>query len=85
MKERGIWLEITTLIVPGENDSREEIRDIARFIADLDRGIPWHISRFFPRYRYRGAGPTPVETMRTAEKIGRDVGLDHVHPGDVTM
>lgn len=83
MKEKGIWVEITTLVVPGENDSREELQDIARFIAGLDRGIPWHISRFFPTYQYDDAVPTPVETVRMAEEIGGSFGLNHVHPGNV--
>ncbi|MFW6181748.1 MAG: AmmeMemoRadiSam system radical SAM enzyme [Spirochaetota bacterium] len=83
MKEAGIWVEITTLVVPGENDSREELGDIARFIAGLDRGIPWHVSRFFPLYRYDDASPTPLRTMRMAEEIGREAGLEHVHLGNV--
>jgi len=83
MKEKGIWVEITTLVVPGENDSREELEDIARFIAGLDRGIPWHVSRFFPMYQYDDASPTPERTMRMAQEIGREAGLEHVHLGNL--
>lgn len=62
-------VEVTTLLVPGENDSPEEIRALSRWLASLDRDIPLHLSRFFPRYRVQDRGPTPAETMhRLAEE-----------------
>jgi pyruvate formate lyase activating enzyme len=83
LKKRGIWVEVTTLVVPGENDSEEELRDIAEFISGVSPEIPWHISRFYPQYEYGGAEPTPVRTLRTAERIGTEAGLRHIHLGNV--
>ena len=83
MKKLGIWVEVTTLVVPEENDSEEELGDIARFIADVSTEIPWHISRFYPQYNYADSYPTPVSTLRTAERIGRKHGIQHIHLGNV--
>ena len=83
MRKLGIWVEITTLVVPGMNDGEEELRDIARFIAGVDPDIPWHISRFHPDYKYTDAKPTPIETMRKAFTIGRKEGLRYVYIGNV--
>ena len=60
MKEIGIWIEVTTLIVPGMNDDESEIRDIAKFIVGVGRDIPWHISRFVPHYKMNDNIPTPI-------------------------
>ncbi len=84
MKEFGIWVEITTLIVPGENDSEEELSDIAKFIAGLDYNIPWHVSRFHPDFKFTNRFATTVETLKKAEKIGRICGLRYVYAGNVT-
>ncbi len=84
MKQIGIWVEVTTLVVPGENDSDEELTQIARFIAGLDRDIPWHISRFRPDYEFGDRDATPIETLRRAREIGRSEGLHHVYLGNVT-
>lgn len=83
MKELGIWVEITTLVVPGQNDSDEELKDIAEFIAGVDIDIPWHISRFHPDYKYTDSEPTPLKTLKRAEEIGKDVGLHHIYIGNV--
>ncbi len=83
MKALGIWVEVTTLVVTGENDSEEELHDIAGFIAGISTGIPWHISRFFPQYEYSDRSPTPLSTLRRAEEIGREHNLKHVHLGNV--
>jgi len=83
MRTLKIWVEITTLVVPGMNDSEEELRDIARFIAGVDREIPWHISRFHPDYQYTEARPTPLETLRKALAIGKKEGLRYVYVGNV--
>ncbi len=80
--QKGIWVEITTLLIPGYNDSEEEIRNIARFIASLSRDIPWHISRFFPAYRMLDVKPTPVERLRRAYEIGKEEGLRFVYVGN---
>ncbi len=82
MKELGIWVEITTLIVPGQNDSDKELKDIAGFIANLSPEIPWHISRFHPDYKYLNSMPTPIETLRKAKKIGEEAGLRYIYLGN---
>ena len=81
LKPSGI--EITTLVIAGSNDSEEELSDIARFIAEVDRDIPWHISRFHPDYRMMGVGATPLETLRSAVAIGRKTGLRYIYLGNV--
>jgi len=83
MKKLGIWIEITTLVVPGQNDSEQELKNIAQFIASVDKEIPWHISRFHPDYNYRDYSTTPLEILRKAKKIGKEVGLKYVYLGNV--
>lgn len=83
MKKLDIWVEITTLVVPGLNDSDEELADIAHFIASVDVDIPWHISRFHPDYEYREASPTPLETLRRAYSIGKKEGIRYIYIGNV--
>lgn len=85
MKELGIWLEVTTLVVPGVNDDPDELQDIASFIS-LELGVdtPWHISRFFPYYRMTDRPPTPMETLQRAQEIGLEAGLQYVYVGNVS-
>ena len=84
MKRLGIWLEVTTLVVPGINDDEGELRDAADFVAnELGVETPWHISRFFPAYKMTDVPPTPLETLRRAQKIGLDVGLRYIYVGNV--
>ena len=83
MKELGIWVEVTTLIIPTLNDSDEELRQIAEYIFSLGAEIPWHISRFHPQYKIVDLPPTPVETIHRAAKIGKEVGLKYVYSGNV--
>lgn len=82
-KEMGIWIEITTLIIPEINDSASELRQIAGFIKSVGPEIPWHVSRFYPRYRLMGKPPTPVDTLKMARNIGLEVGLRYVYEGNV--
>jgi pyruvate formate lyase activating enzyme len=82
-KKLGIWVEITTLVIPTLNDSEEELGKIAKFISDVDREIPWHISRFYPSYLLIDLPPTPVETLRMAREIGSAAGLKHIYIGNV--
>jgi pyruvate formate lyase activating enzyme len=82
-RELGIWVELTTLIVPSLNDSEEDLRKIAEFIKDLDDEIPWHVSRFFPVYKLSDLPPTPQETLEKARKIGLDIGLKHIYLGNI--
>ncbi len=79
----GIWVEITTLIVPGMNDSPKELRDIADFIAtELGRGVPWHVSRFHADYKVANVPSTPFATLETACRLGREAGLKYVYCGN---
>jgi len=84
MKRLGIWLEVTTLVVPGINDDPEELRGAAQFVADeLGVDTPWHISRFFPAYEMIDLPPTPVAVLEQARKIGLEAGLRYVYVGNV--
>ncbi len=83
MKALGVWVEVTTLVVPGLNDGAEELAAIARFIASVDPDMPWHISRFHPDYEYTQAPATPVSTLRAAADAGRREGLRHIYVGNV--
>jgi len=81
---RGVWVEVTTLVIPGRNDSEEELRDVARFIArEMSVDTPWHVSRFHPTYRLTDAPPTPVATLVRAREIGIEEGLRYVYVGNV--
>jgi pyruvate formate lyase activating enzyme len=83
MREMGIWLEVTTLLIPGLNDSEGELRDLAHYLADIDPGIPWHISRFHPTYRLMDRSVTPVQTIRRARDVGYEAGLQYVYAGNM--
>ena len=80
---RGIWLEVTTLVIPGSNDDEDQLRQIARFIAHLSPDIPWHVSRFHPTYKRQDRPPTPESTLRRALRIGQEAGLRYVYLGNV--
>lgn len=79
----GIWIEITTLVIPGQNDSDEELTGIARFIGSLSTDIPWHVSRFHPTYKMTDRGITPAGTLTRARDIGRREGLRYVYEGNL--
>ncbi|MDD4910562.1 MAG: AmmeMemoRadiSam system radical SAM enzyme [Candidatus Omnitrophica bacterium] len=83
MKEIGIWVEVTTLVIPGLNDSKEELGEAAAFIASVGREIPWHISRFHPDYKMNDVEATPVETLEMAYGLGKAAGLKYVYTGNV--
>jgi len=83
MKKLGIWVEVTTLVVPGENDSDQELTNIAQFIAGVGKDIPWHISRFHPDYQFIDHPATPIETLRKAREIGKKEGLRYIYLGNV--
>ncbi|MHC4777697.1 MAG: AmmeMemoRadiSam system radical SAM enzyme [Planctomycetota bacterium] len=78
-----VHLEITTLLVTGENDSDPELADIARFIASLSKDIPWHVSRFHPDFQTLDKPPTPVDRVMKAVEIGTEAGLRYVYAGNV--
>ncbi|MCM8757630.1 MAG: AmmeMemoRadiSam system radical SAM enzyme, partial [Candidatus Omnitrophica bacterium] len=81
--QAGIETEVTTLIIPGKNDSREELTQIARFLAEISKDIPWHISAFYPAYKMLDVPPTPIETLIEAYEIGKKMGLKYVYVGNV--
>jgi pyruvate formate lyase activating enzyme len=82
-REAGIWLEITTLVIPGVNDGDEALRGIAgRIVADLGMDVPWHVTAYYPAFRF-SAPPTPVRTLERAWSIGREAGLRFVYLGNV--
>jgi len=84
IKKRKIHLEVTTLIIPGKNDSEKELGEIAKFIKkELGADTPWHVSRFFPQYKMMDIPPTPVEKIHQAVKIGKEAGLDYVYAGNI--
>ncbi|HPT07884.1 MAG TPA: AmmeMemoRadiSam system radical SAM enzyme [Candidatus Omnitrophota bacterium] len=83
LKELGIWVEVTTLVIPGENDSENELRGIAEFLAGIDRHIPWHISRFHPDYKFDTYPVTPRAALARAESCARQAGLIYVYTGNV--
>ena len=83
MKELGVWVEVTTLLIPGLNDSDEELRDIARFLLELGPETPWHISRFWPTYKLTDVPPTPVRSVQHAREIGLEEGLHFVYTGNL--
>ena len=81
----GVWLEITTLIIPGLNDSAAELHGLAEFIAGISVDIPWHLSAFHPAYKLMDAPRTPVESLLQAREIGRSAGLCYVYLGNVLL
>ncbi len=79
----GLWLEVLTLIVPGFNDSEQELRGIAGFLRDLSPDIPWHVTAFHPDYKFADRGFTPAATLLKACAIGRQAGLRYVYAGNL--
>ena len=80
---RGIWVEVVTLIVPGLNDSPDELRGIASFLAGVSPDIPWHVTAFHPDYKMTDPPATPVATLLGAAAIGREAGLNFVYAGNI--
>jgi len=81
--QRGFWVEVVTLVVPGFNDSPAELTGIAEFLASVSPDIPWHVTAFHPNYRMKDPAPTPVATLAAAVARGRDAGLNHVYAGNL--
>jgi pyruvate formate lyase activating enzyme len=84
MKRLGVWLEVTTLVIPGINDDQAELQDVAIFIIEeLGVETPWHISAFSPAYKMNDVPPTHVSTLQLAREIGLEAGLRYVYLGNV--
>ena len=81
--ERGLWLEIVTLLTPNFNDSEDEIRAAARFIASVSPDIPWHITAFHPAYKMTDRGSTSSRQLLRAAEIGKEAGLNFVYLGNL--
>jgi pyruvate formate lyase activating enzyme len=80
--EQGIHIEITTLLIPNENDDKKTLTTIAKFILSLDKNIPWHLSRFFPRYKMQDKKITSKQSLEKAYKIGIEY-LNNVYLGNI--
>jgi pyruvate formate lyase activating enzyme len=84
MHNLGIWIEITTLIVPEVNNQIDQLEKIAKFISSLDVNIPWHISRYFPVYKYKQP-PTKIIDLKNAFEAGKKFGLNYIYTGNINM
>ncbi|MEA2016363.1 MAG: AmmeMemoRadiSam system radical SAM enzyme [Actinomycetota bacterium] len=82
MKKMGIWIEVTTLVIPTINDSDSELKQIADFIAGVDKDIPWHISAYYPSYK-SSIPPTTLEKIKEAIEIGKKAGLKYIYGGNI--
>ena len=80
--KENIWLEVTTLLIPGHNDSDEELKNIVDFLVNVSPDLPWHISRYHPCYKMN-APSTPMESLEKAYQIGKKAGLKYVYLGNV--
>ncbi len=79
----GLWVEIVTLVVPGFNDSTEELMEAAQFIRSVSPDIPWHVTAFHPDYKMTDPPPTSVKTLLRAAEIGQEAGLKYVYAGNI--
>ena len=83
MQQLGVWVEVTTLIIPGLNDEEQELRDIASFVKSIGVEVPWHVTRFYPAYKLLDRPPTPEATLHRAREIGLTEGLRYVYGGNL--
>jgi pyruvate formate lyase activating enzyme len=81
--ELGLWVEVVTLVIPGFNDSPDELMDAARFIRSVSADIPWHVTAFHPDYKMIDPPPTSVQTLLRAAEIGQEAGLNYVYAGNL--
>jgi pyruvate formate lyase activating enzyme len=83
LRELGVWVEVTTLLIPGLNDTAEELAGIASFLYSVDPAIPWHVTGFYPTYKMLDREPTSAASLRMARQVGLDAGLRFVYQGNV--
>lgn len=83
MRQMGIWVEVTTLVIPTLNDSDKEFEEIAQFILSLGPDVPWHISAFYPTYKMLNLPRTPASLLHRAREIGMGAGLRYVYCGNI--
>lgn len=82
-RDENVWIEITTLLIPGKNDSDEDLKSIAEFLVNISPDIPWHVTAFHPDYKMQDVPATPPETLIRAYKIGKSAGLNYVYTGNI--
>ncbi len=82
-KKLGVWVEITTLVIPGVNDDEDCLRSIASRMREIDSEMPWHVTRFHPDYEMLDRPPTQIKTLERARAIGVEEGLKFVYVGNV--
>jgi pyruvate formate lyase activating enzyme len=81
--EMGLWVEVVTLVVPGFNDSTDELMEAARYISSVSPDIPWHVTAFHPDYKMTDSPPTSAKTLLQAAEIGQEAGLNYVYAGNL--
>lgn len=84
MKEKGIWVELTTLLIPGLNDDPKEINELISFILSVDKNIPWHVSRFYPQYKLTHISPTNPHSIFSALEAAENMGLRYLYAGNLS-
>jgi len=83
MHQKGIWVEVTTLLIPGQNDAEDELKALAEYLVSISPDVPWHVSRYHPDYDFDEAPATPAETILAAVEIGLKAGLRFVYAGNL--
>jgi pyruvate formate lyase activating enzyme len=83
LHKAGVWVEVTTLVIPGKNDGPDALRWTAEALVGISPSIPWHVTRFHPAYKLSNLPPTPVATLEAAQRMGREAGLEYVYVGNV--
>lgn len=83
LKEKGFWVELVTLVIPGFNDSETELREMATFVASVSINIPWHVTAFHPDYKMTGPPSTTALDLERAYHAGKEAGLRYVYPGNL--
>ncbi|MDD4161733.1 MAG: AmmeMemoRadiSam system radical SAM enzyme [Methanothrix sp.] len=81
--KRGVWVEVTTLLIPGYNDSEAVLQEIAKFLAGVSPDMPWHVTAFYPTYKMKDVPSTGIESLRRGLKAGREAGLKYVYAGNI--
>ncbi len=82
-RELGLWVEVVTLVIPGVNDSNEELWEAGRYLSSISADIPWHVTAYHPDYKMHDAPPTPSATLQRAAEIGQEAGLRYVYAGNL--
>ena len=83
LHELGIWVEVTTLIVPGHNEDDASLSKIAKFVSGVGVDVPWHVSRFFPHFKMKDVSLTPVDVLYRAYEIGTEAGVKYIYVGNL--